>query len=210
MDKPEQAQPSPESTAAFDINDIIATARSVITAPADYFRSMPTTGGLLRPLVFVVAMALAAGLLFGILSFVGSPVGMLAYGLAAIIFIPIGASIGAFVGAGVLYLVWKVMGSERDYETAFRCLAAVSAVYPVTAILHLVPYLGTVASLAWGAFLLVEASVAVHGIQRRNAQLVFGILAAILIIMNVSAERTARSLSDQAERLNQMLEQTGG
>jgi hypothetical protein len=57
----------------------------VITAPAAYFASMPTSGGLIKPLVFIIAMSLASGIISGLLSFVGSPVGMLAYGLAAVI-----------------------------------------------------------------------------------------------------------------------------
>ena len=207
MTEPENTSPSPDSAAAFDINEIIATAKSVITAPAAYFQSMPTSGGLVKPLIFIIVMSVAAGLISGILSFVGSPVGMLAYGFAAIILIPIGATIGAFIGAGILYLIWKAMGSDRDYEASFRCLAAISAIYPVMAVLYLVPYLGTVVGIAWWAFLLIEASVAVHGRQRRTAQLVFGIIAVIMIIMNVSAERTARHFEAEAEQLNEMLEQ---
>lgn len=207
MTEPEQTQPAASSSPKFDVNDIIATAKSVITAPAAHFQSMPTGGGLIEPLIFIVAMSLVSGFISGLLSFVGSPVGMLAYGLAAIIFVPIAAAIGSFIGAGILYVIWKLMGSERDYEASFRCLAAVSAIYPVTVVLHLVPYLGTVVGLAWGAFLLIEASVAVHGRPRRAAQWVFGILAVVLIIMNVGAERNARSFADEAERLNQVLEQ---
>ncbi len=206
MTESRQTNPSPESTVKFDINDIVATAKTVITAPAEYFQSMPKTGGLVNPMIFIVTMSLATGIISGILSFVGSPVGLLAYGLAAIIFIPIVAIIGAFIGAGILYLIWKLMGSEQDYETSFRCLAAASAIYPITAALYLVPYLSTVVSLAWGAFLLIEASVAVHGRNRRSAQIVFGILAAILIFMNVSAEHTARNFMGEAERLNEMME----
>ena len=206
MTESRQTNPSPESTVKFDINDIVATAKTVITAPAEYFQSMPKTGGLVNPMIFIVTMSLATGIISGILSFVGSPVGLLAYGLAAIIFIPIVAIIGAFIGAGILYLIWKLMGYEQDYETSFRCLAAVSAIYPITAALYLVPYLSTVVSLAWGAFLLIEASVAVHGRNRRSAQIVFGILAAILIFMNVSAEHTARNFMGEAERLNEMME----
>ena len=208
MTEPEQQNSTANTDIKFDINDIIGTAKSVITAPVAHFQSMPTSGGLINPLIFIIAMSLASGIISGLLSFVGSPVGMLAFGLAAIIFIPIAATIGSFIGAGILYLIWKAMGSERDYETSFRCLAALSAIYPITAVLYLVPYLGTVVSLAWGAFLLVEASVAVHGRQRRTAQLVFGILALVLIIMNVSAERTARNFAAEAERLSEMLEQT--
>jgi len=207
MTEPEQTRATPASNVKFDINDIIANAKSVITAPVAHFQAMPTNGGLINPLIFIVVMSLASGIISGLLSFVGSPVGMLAFGLAAIIFIPIAATIGSFIGAGILYLIWKLMGSERDYEASFRCLSALSAIYPITAVLYLVPYLGTVVSLAWGAFLLVEASVAVHGRQRRSAQLVFGILAVILIIINVGAERTARNLSDEAERLSKVLEQ---
>jgi hypothetical protein len=207
MNDPVQTDPNPNSSAKFDIDDIIVTAKTVITAPKAYFQSMPTRGGLINPLIFIIVMSLISGIISGILSFVASPVGLLAFGLAAIIFIPIFATIGAFIGGGILYLIWKVMGSEQDYETSFRCLAAVSAIYPVTAVLNLVPYLGTIVSVAWGAFLLIEASVAVHGRQRRSAQLVFGIIAAILIFMNVSAEHTARNLAKEADRLNEMLEQ---
>jgi hypothetical protein len=207
MTDTEPTNPNPGSAVKFDIDEIVATAKSVIMTPAAYFQSMPTGGGLINPLIFIVAMALAAGIVSGILSFVGSPVGMLAYGLSAVIVVPIGAAIGAFIGAGVLYLIWKFMGSERDYEASFRCLAAMSVIYPVAAVLYLVPYVGSVLSTAWGAFLLIEASVAVHGRERRNAQLVFGILAAIMIIMNVSAEHTARNLAGQVEQLNQVLEQ---
>jgi len=207
MTESEQPNPTSDTGVKFDINDIITTAKSVITAPATHFQSMPTSGGLINPLIFIIAMSVASGIISGLLSFVGSPVGMLAYGFAAIIFIPIAATIGSFIGAGVLYLIWKLMGSKRDYEASFRCLAALSAIYPITAVLSLVPYLGTVVSAAWGAFLLIEASVAVHGRERRPAQLVFGVLAVILIIVNISAERSARSFADEAERLNAVLEQ---
>jgi len=217
MNEPENttgAEPVPEREAApvgfkFDINDIVAKAVAVIKTPGEYFRSMPVSGGYLEPLIFAITLSLAAGIISGILSFFGAPVGFLAYGLAAVIFVPIGATIGLFIGGGILFLIWKLMGSERDYEASVRCVAAMTAVYPITAVLYLVPYLGTVVGLAWGAYLAIEASVAVHGRDRKQAQIVFGILAAIGILMNVSAEHTARNLSDQAEELSKVLEQLG-
>jgi hypothetical protein len=193
----------------FDINDILAKALAVIKTPGDYFRNMPVSGGFQEPLIFAITLSLAAGIISGILSFFGSPVGFLAYGLAAIIFVPIGATIGMFIGGGVLFLIWKVMGSERDYEASVRCASAMTAITPITAVLYLVPYLGTVIGLAWSAYLVIEASVAVHGLDRKKAQIVFGIIAAIGILLNVSAEHTVRSLSDQAEELQKVLEQYG-
>jgi len=203
----EQGGPGQDSAVRFDPNEMISTARSVITAPADYFKSMPRSGGFVNPLIFIIAMSLVAGIISGLLSFVASPVGMLGYGIAAIVVIPIGATIGAFIGAGILFLIWKLMGSTQNFEAAFRCLAAASAIYPIIAVLNLVPYLGTIVSVAWGAFLMIEASVQVHGRERRTAQMVFGILAVILIVLNVSAERAARNLSAEAERLSEILEQ---
>ncbi|MDT8320538.1 MAG: YIP1 family protein [Xanthomonadales bacterium] len=193
----------------FDINAILAQALAVIKTPKDYFRNMPVSGGFVEPLIFAITLALAAGIISAVLSFVGSPVGFLAYGLAAIVFVPIGATFGLFVGGGILFVIWKLMGSERDYEASVRCAATMTAIYPIMAVLYLVPYLGTIVGLAWGAYLAIEASVAVHGRERKKAQIVFGVLAALGILMNVSAERTARNLADQAEELSKVLEQSG-
>jgi len=207
MTDPNPAGESRTAVGAFDFNAIINNARSVITNPAAHFQSMKITGGLVEPLIFIVVMAVVTGIVSGILSFVGSPAGLLAYGLAAIIFIPIGALIGGFIGAGILFAIWKVMGSQLDYEASYRCLAAISAIYPITALLSIVPYLGGIIGVAWGTWLLIEASVAVHGRERKASQLVFGIIGAVLIFMNVSSEYAARHLSDRAEDLSRILEQ---
>ena len=207
MTDPNPAGENQAAVGKFDLNAIVTSARSVITNPAAHFQSMPRTGGLVEPLIFIVVMAVATGIVSAILSFVGSPVGLLAYGLAAIIFIPIGALIGAFIGAGILFVIWKVMGSQMNYEASFRCLAAITAIYPITALLSILPYLGGIIGVAWGTWLLIEASVAVHGRERRTSQMVFGIIGAVLIFMNVSGEYAARHLSDQAEDLSRILEQ---
>lgn len=217
MNEPENTpntEPAPEEEPRqggfpFDINDIVAKALAVIKTPGAYFRDMPLSGGYVEPLVFAIAMSLVAGLLSAILSFVGSPVGFLAYGVAAIFIVPIGTAVGLFIGSAILFGIWKLMGSDKDYEASFRCAAAMTAISPIMAVLYLVPYLGTIVGLAWGAFLLIEASVAVHGRDRKQAQIVFGVITALLIVMNVSAERTVRNLADQAEELSKVLEQYG-
>lgn len=193
----------------FDINAVIASAKMIITAPGSYFESMPKTGGLVEPLIFIVVMAAVAGVISAVLSFFGSPVGMLSFGLAALIFVPIGAVIGAFIVSAVLFLVWKMMGSQQDYEASFRCMAAIMAIYPVTAVLSIIPYVGGIVGVAWGSYLLIEASVGVHGRERKSSQLVFGIIGAIMILWNISTEHTARQLSDQVEQLDRLMEQFG-
>lgn len=207
MTEPAQTQQAPGPRGAFDINAVIADARSVLTSPASYFQSMPKTGGFAEPLIFMLVMAVLAGVISALLSFVGSPVGLLAFGLAAIVFIPIGVLIGAFIGAGILFVIWKVMGSQLDYEASLRCLAAITVVYPITAVLSILPYLGSIVGVALASYLLIEASVAVHGRDRRASQLVFGIIGAVMIFMNVSSEYAARQLAEQAEQLGDMLQQ---
>jgi hypothetical protein len=207
MSEIEQNERKDNGPGKFDINAVIADARMVITAPGKYFTSMPKTGGFVEPLIFIAVMAVIAGALSAVLSFFGSPVGMRAFGLAAIILVPIGSVIGAFIISGILFVIWKLMGSELDYEASFRCLAAIMAIYPIIAVLSIIPYVGSIASVAWSTYLLIEASVAVHGRERKTSQLVFGIIGALLIFWNVSAEHTTRQLSDQAAELGRLLEQ---
>lgn len=190
----------------FDINKVIASAKAVITAPATYFQTMPKSGGLVEPLIFILVMAVAMGVISAIFSLFSSPVGMMASGFAAIIIIPIGALIGAFIGAAILFVIWKLMGSEENYETAFRCLAAITAIYPIIAVLSIIPYIGGIVGVVWGTYLLIEASVAVHGRERKTAQIVFGILGALMLFSNVSSEYAARKAMDRMEDLASQFE----
>lgn len=197
------------SSPKFDINTVIAVAKEVITTPAAYFQRMPKSGGFSEPLIFVVVMALAAGIIAALLSFTGSATGMLAYGFGAIIFLPVGAIIGVFIGSAILFVVWKLMGSEENYETAFRCLAAITAIYPITAVLSLLPYVGAIIGIAWSSYLLIEASVAVHGRDKKTATIVFGILGALMIFSNLSSEYAARQMGERMEAMGGQFEDFG-
>ncbi len=190
----------------FDINQLIIDVQTVITNPAGYYRAMEKTGGFVNPLVFVAVMGAVSGLVAAILSIISSPVGMFAYGFFAIVAVPIGAVIGSFICAGVLFVIWKLMGSEHSYETAYRCFAGSMAVYPITMLLALIPYLGAIIGIAWGCYLMIEASVAVHSRERKTANIVFGVIAAVLVLINISTEIAARKVADRAEEMSKMME----
>jgi hypothetical protein len=195
-----------EST-QFDINKVIADARLVLTNPSAYYQNMPKTGGFAEPLIFIVVMAVAMGVISAILSlFSSAGAGFLALGFGAIIILPISVVIGAFIGAAILFVIWKLMGSVESYETAFRCLAAATAIYPIMALLAIIPYLGTIIGIAWASYLLIEASVAVHGRERKTATIVFAIIGGLMIMSNVSSEYAARNLAVQAEKMGAMFE----
>lgn len=183
----------------FDIQQVIAQAKAVITDPQGYFQTMPKTGGYANPVIFVAVMGALTGLVTAVLSIFDSAAGMLAAGLGAIILMPIFAVIGSFIGAAILFVIWKLMGSGENYETAYRCQSSATAIYPVVALVAIIPYVGNIIMISWGAFLMIEASVWVHGRKRSVAQIVFGILAILMILSNVASERAARQMEARME-----------
>lgn len=190
---------------SFSLGTVIEQAKQVITNPIKFYREMPTEGGYADPLIFAIVMAVAAGLLGSILSLIGlggagmsmAGGGAMAGGMAigAIIILPIMVVIGSFIGAAILFVIWKLMGSEKDYETAYRCLAYTSAILPILIILAIIPYLATLVRVCWSAFLLFVASTEVHKIKPQTAKLVFGILAAVGLLIGIRGEYAARNIS---------------
>jgi hypothetical protein len=182
-----------------DFAKIPQTAMNVLVNPAEFFREMPKTGGFVEPLVFMVAMGVVAGLLQSILSILRLHVGAgMMMGLGSVIILPIMIGIFGFIGAAILFLIWKVMGSQESYETAYRCGAYIGVLTPISVLLHLIPFVGGAASVLLMTFFLVTASVAVHNIPSRKAWMVFGIIGGLLVVMNVSAEFAARRFARQA------------
>jgi hypothetical protein len=175
---------------------IIEAAKAVITSPAEFFRAMPRGGGFGDPLVFMVVMGVIAGLVQAVLGLVHLGVRVsIGMAIASVVVTPIGALIGGFIGAAILFVIWKLMGSQQSYETAYRCGAYMSAVMPITVVLGIIPWVGTLVGLAWACWLLIIASVEVHSIKAKTAQLVFGIIAALLALMSISAQITARRMA---------------
>ena len=188
------------------------TAINVITKPAEFFRGMPKTGGFLEPLVFAVIMGLIAGIIQAILGFIGLGHaggyggGMMA-GFGVIIFMPIAVAIGSFIGAAILFVIWKLMGSQENYETAYRCGAYLMALAPITAIISAVPYAGGLVNMAIYVFYLVAASIHVHNIPSQKAWLVFGIIGVIFALFGIFAEYKARNMGPELEKWRQMGEE---
>jgi len=173
--------------------NILNIALNVIKDPAGFYRGMPKVGGFGDPLVFLVVMGVVSGIVRAVLGLfhlgVAGSVGMV---LAGIILMPIAIVIFSFIGAAILFVIWKLMGSGESYETAYRCGAYAGAISPITAVLGIIPFVGSLAGLAWMLFLLVTASVEVHKIAVKTAWLVFGIIAAVLALGSLSAQLAAR------------------
>ena len=192
----------------FDIATIPQTAMKVLTSPSEFFKEMPKTGGFVEPLVFMVAMGVVAGLLRSIFSVLRLQVGAgMAMGLGSVILLPIMIGIFGFVGAAILFLIWKLTGSQESYETAYRCGAYIGVLTPISVLLHLIPFVGAAVSVLLMTFFLVTASVAVHNIPSRKAWLVFGIIGGLLVLFNFSAELAARRFARHAAEYKKQAEE---
>lgn len=197
----------------FNINDIINKVVAIFTKPAAFFKEMPKTGGYVEPLIFVAIMGLLAGVVAAILSIVGLMPGGAGAGISLIIIMPIAMIIGSFIGAGIMFVIWKLMGSNENYETAYRCIAYISVFSPISVIAGIIPYIGSLAMLAVEIYYLVLASTNVHNIETKKAWLVFGIIGALLAVMSIGAEMTASKVKsemgqyqDQSKELQKQIE----
>lgn len=184
-----------------DVAAIPQTALKVLTSPAAFFREMPKTGGFLAPLAFMVVMGVAGGLVQAVLSLLHlHPGAGVAAGLVSVIVLPILIVIFGFLGAGIAFVVWKMMGSQESFEAAFRCVAYMAALAPVNAVLGIFPFAGAVLAPVLATVFLVTASVEAHRIASRKAWLVFGIMGALFILMGVGAQIAARRLGREAAK----------
>ena len=192
-----------------DLNVIKETAIKVLTSPHTFFKGMPKTGGYVKPLIFMIVMGVVGGLIQSILSIIGLQVATgLAMGVASIILLPIIVGVFGFIGAAILYVIWKLMGSQEEYETAYRCVAYISALTPITSILGIVPYIGGAVGVALAMYFTILASIEVHRISSQKAWLVFGIIGAILILLNITGEISSRRMAREAGKYQKQMEET--
>ncbi len=188
------------------ITTILDTAVRVITRPVDFYREMPKSGGFTDPLIFLVVVAFATGVVQAVFGMFGIGYGG-PFGLTAIIISPIVAAIFGFVGAAIVFVIWKLMGSTESYEVAYRCAAYAAAISPLTTIVQPIPYIGPLIGLAWGIYLMIVASTEVHGIAPKRAQLVFGAIAIVFFLLSVSSEYTARRFASRMENMSTRMDQ---
>jgi hypothetical protein len=190
----------------FDINTVIEGARRIVIDPGGYFDNMPRSGGYAEPLVFVTVMGLLAGVLGAVLSsFTMSAMGDMRMGLGSIIVMPIAAIIGSFVFAFIMWVIWKLMGSREDFETAYRIVTATMVILPVSAIVGLVPYFGTVVINAWLIWMMVLGSVLVHRLNKQKSIIVICVLGAIIMLVNLSGEHTQRVMMERYSHLSKQM-----
>ncbi|PKN10090.1 MAG: hypothetical protein CVU72_02350 [Deltaproteobacteria bacterium HGW-Deltaproteobacteria-7] len=184
------------------------TAIEIVTKPAEFFKGMPKTGGFTEPLVFAVMMGFIAGIIQAILGFIGlghagGYDGGMMGSFSVIIIMPIAAVIGTFIGGAIFFLIWKLIGSQENYETAFRCGAYLMALSPITSVVGVVPYAGGLITMAIYIFYMVTASIHVHHIPAQKAWLVFGLIGLIVASIGLFSEYKIRHMASSMDQWRQ-------
>jgi len=145
-------------------NRFLETMREVLLNPQVFFRTMRRAGGLGPPLTFGIAGTFIGGvigalwqLMFMTMGSGFSNAGAEAFGEGAIaalfstgcivVFIPIVAVLGMFIGAGVYHLMLMLLGAARyPFETTMRVVAYSMG---ATSVLQIVPVCGGLAAAIW-------------------------------------------------------------
>jgi len=156
-----------EFTLSDPVASFVRTARSLVTAPAAFFRGMPRDAGLTNPLAFAVICSLIAAapaaLLIVLFSLVAglsgdatSALGGIAGAVAVLLLYPIGTVIGLFVGAGIYHLLVLLVlrPSHAGFGATFR-VAAYGSFPNVLGFLFFIPILNILAALAIGVYTVV-------------------------------------------------------
>jgi hypothetical protein len=181
----------------------------VVTAPAEFFKSMPKTGGFVEPLIFAAIMAVITGIIQVLIDILGLSYAHLGFAesLGGIIVVPIIVVIFSFIGAAIIFVIWKLLGSQENYETSYRCVAYLVALAPIFAIIRIIPYAGNIINMTIYVYFIVIVSTQVHNIPSQKAWMVFGIIGAVLVLIGISAEHKARNLAPTAEKYRKTAEE---
>lgn len=196
------------------IMGLAKTAVRVVTSPAAFFREMPKRPGFAEPLAFMVMMGLINGTVTGALGLFDiasnhifstgmsimslilypfielAPTTIMSTGMAiaAMLLCPLAYAVFGFAGAGLVHAVWKALGSREPFETAYGCVAYLSAFMPITTLLMVMPYAGILICIVLLTYLYVLISKEVHGIAGTRAWVVFGLIGVMLFFIGLGAD----------------------
>ncbi len=175
------------------IRSFVNAVRSVVLAPANFFRGLPRRGGFVNPLAFAVICALISALIGGILTVIFSPffadaggtgeafVGGLVGLIVGLILAPIFTAIGLFIGAGITHLLVMLLvkPTNAGFEATFRVVSYVS----VTQLISWIPFLGGIIAFVWGVVLSILGIREVHSTTTGTAALVVLIPVAVILLL---------------------------
>ena len=167
-----------EAGASFD--SFLATARSALMNPGDFFGAMRREGGLGAPLLYGL-IGFSAGMIistvyqrflkgFGVpgIPVEASEAAASLFGVIVVICIaPVIALVSLFIGSGIYHLLLMLLGGARQpFETTFRVVAYASG---STSLINIVPVCGFVAAPIWNIIATIMGLARAHEVSTGKA-----------------------------------------
>jgi hypothetical protein len=138
------------------LQSFIDTARGALTDPVATFAQMRREGGLGPPLIYYIVgmlIGVIGSMIWNVMGIGGMPFGRTSGaeamgGIAMIVFIPICATIGLFLGSLIIHFALGLFGGQKyPYETTFRTMAyAFGSAQPI----GIIPFCGGIIGGVWG------------------------------------------------------------
>lgn len=182
--------------------DILNKALAVMKSPNEFFRSMPKSGGYKDPLIFSVVLGVVTGGVHAVLLMLGlKPAAGVVMAILAVVITPIMVAVLGFIGAAIFWVGWKLLGSSESYEVSYRCGAYASGIAPATAIAGVIPFIGGAIGSLWMSYVLIAASVEVHGISKKKSMIAFGSVGVLFALLSVTGQVAQRAMKGQVEQM---------
>ncbi len=138
------------SNLSFGFKAFIKESIDVLINTKSYFSKMKTTGGVAEPLIKALIYGAVAGIigfLWNLVDLGGPVIGSIS-GFMIIIWFIIGAIVGLFVGAVLLYIISGICRGSKDYEANVRVIAATLVLFPFNVLLSFTGGLNVIAGIA--------------------------------------------------------------
>lgn len=143
----------------------IETLKGSLLNPTSFFSNLPTIGGLKEPLLYalismstVIVLSQLWSSLFGKGSS-GFALGLGTF-LLTVVLAPIGALVMIFIASGITHLCLSLVGgAHENFEATFRVVAYSQG----TALLGVIPILGSLAGTIWNICIVTVGLREVHG-----------------------------------------------
>ena len=160
-------------------------------------RNTTQVAGIGKPIVFVIAMALIGATTIYLQRLLNADqFGSAANQADLLIYYPALALCSSVIGSLILFVFWRLLNSDKNFETVYWCVAYLFISIPITALASSIPYLGGVINALFVCFLLSLESIKVHRISKTVTALVFSLLAIAFIIYGVKNEYAMRHMEE--------------
>ncbi len=194
-----------------DIRPVFGISRLLLSNPKKLYSFMPVTGGYTDPLIFVGVMSVLGTVFVVAIQFFGLTslgLGGFRLGLSPFwhtLFYPLLGVGGSFVLAGFMYGVWRVLGADKKFEVAYRCVAYTCVILPILAIGIFIPYVGLAICVVWWIWLIAHATEIVYGQSKTRIVLLLGCLGVFLLYYSIQGEEIQRKTTDRTMEFNNQM-----